>query len=396
MADRISPGHRMITADLRFDALIGLIYDGVTEPAGFQRFIEECVQVFDIKAAMLFSRNALTTDATGLWASGIEHRCIETYGMEYGAEDMLAHHLAVSPIAHFYASNLDLDAQLFSQTRFYREWVMPQGVAYASAAVVLREGPWMSQIVLQRSQRQNGFTVDEITQFNRLIPHLQRAIQMRLRFAEMALGPNLLTGGLDVLPLPTLIVNEFGRVGYANRAAHAMLQNKHHLRLEGDYLHTNSGDVTRRLNMEIVKAVRASRGQSHESPGVVLVPRIGLPALMLLISPLPQTGSSAMRGAALLFAYDSESTREITASLVGRLFALTDAEAELAVALCSGKTIDEAALDRNTSVHTTRSQLKSIFLKTGTTRQAELVSIMLTSPAYLYSARGMQPHPAVP
>jgi len=151
----------MIAAEPRFDALIGLIYDGVTEPAGFQRFIEECVHVFDVKAAMLFSRNMLTTDATGLWASGIALRCIETYGMEYGAEDMLAHHLAASPIAHFCASNLDLDAQLFSQTRFYREWVVPQGVAYASAEVVLREGAWMSQIVLQRSERQRIVTVAE-------------------------------------------------------------------------------------------------------------------------------------------------------------------------------------------------------------------------------------------
>jgi DNA-binding CsgD family transcriptional regulator/PAS domain-containing protein len=377
----------MESPNARHDILLKHIYDAVTEPTGFQRFVEKFVEVCDLKAVMMFSRNLVTQNATGLWACGIDQRWIESYGLEFGVEDMLAGHIAVSPIAHFYASNLSLDERAFAETRFYRDWVVPQGVAYASGAVVLREGAWISQIVLQRSPLHNPFTEDEITQFNRLIPHLQRSIQMRQRFAELALGQNLLTGGLDVLPLPTIIVDEFGRVGYANKAAHSLLDDTAYLRMDGDYLHFPNGVVAGRFNMEIVKAVRASRGQSQDAPGIVLLPRRGMQALMLLISPLPLTGPNAIRGAALVFAYDPESTREITASLVAKLFSLTEAESELAVALCSGKTIDQAADERNTSVHTTRSQLKSIFLKTGTSRQADLVSIMLTSPAYFYSVR---------
>ena len=59
--------------------------------------------------------------------------------------------------------------------------------------------------------------------------------------------------------------------------------------------------------------------------------------------------------------------------------------ASLAVALCGGRSLEEASRERGTTLNTVRSQLKSIFGKTGTHRQADLVSVLLASPAYFLS-----------
>ena len=88
--------------------------------------------------------------------------------------------------------------------------------------------------------------------------------------------------------------------------------------------------------------------------------------------------------------FDPETVPAVTHDLIRKLFGLTEAEAELAVALCGGKTLDDAATERGTSVHTTRSQLKSIFGKTGTKRQADLVSLLLASPAYFLAHAPVQ------
>jgi DNA-binding CsgD family transcriptional regulator len=211
---------------------------------------------------------------------------------------------------------------------------------------------------------------------------------MRQRFAELQLGRNFLTSGLNVLAVPTLLFDEYGRVVHANRSAGAALKEHSSLWLEDDHVCTNDPAATRNFNLELGKAIRASRGRDTELPGVVLLPRAGHMPLMLMLVPLHLDDSASTQGAALTFVFDPEATAIVTPDLVRRLFQLTEAEAELAVALCSGKTLDAAAVERGTSIHTTRSQLKSIFNKTGTKRQADLVSLLLASPAHFLAQHG--------
>jgi DNA-binding CsgD family transcriptional regulator len=58
------------------------------------------------------------------------------------------------------------------------------------------------------------------------------------------------------------------------------------------------------------------------------------------------------------------------------VFHLTPAEAKLAIAISRGKTLDEVAQDGGTSVATVRKQLGTVFAKTNTHRQAELVTLV--------------------
>jgi len=60
-------------------------------------------------------------------------------------------------------------------------------------------------------------------------------------------------------------------------------------------------------------------------------------------------------------------------------FGLTPAEARLAVHLVTGESLRSAAAKLSISYETARSQLKNIFNKTGTCRQAELVVVILTA-----------------
>jgi DNA-binding CsgD family transcriptional regulator len=375
-----------VRADI--EPLLASLYDGVMAQSGFQEFIEALCGAFQLKGVLFCIRHADTLEIKGLWLHGVEQRWMESYMLEYAREDILAHHIAASPIAHFYASNLDLPShERFQEIRFYREWVEPQGMAYAAGSIVLREGGWDTQIFLQRGPQHPPFSRGELDEFNRLVPHIQRAIQMRQRFAELQVGQDFLASGLDVLAMPTFLFDEYGRIAHMNRSADTLLKSHDNLSIENGHLMTGDASATRKLNFELTNAIHASRGESLELNDAVLLPRLGRMPLMLMIAPLRLAGGATVCGAALLFAFDPESTPPITADVVRRLFGLSEAEAELAVALCSGRTLDEAATARGTSIHTIRSQLKSIFAKTGTKRQADLVSLLLASPAY-FMARG--------
>jgi DNA-binding CsgD family transcriptional regulator len=65
--------------------------------------------------------------------------------------------------------------------------------------------------------------------------------------------------------------------------------------------------------------------------------------------------------------------------LLQRHFGLTPAEARLALHLVAGETLRSAEVKLSISYETARTCLKSIFNKTGTCRQAELVIVILTA-----------------
>jgi len=371
------------------DALLGRLYEAVTAPSGFQDFIRHLAEVFHLKAVTMVVRHAESQEVKGLWMHGIEHKWVESYALEYGRSDLLAAHVQRAPIAHFYASNLDLEQPGdFAATPFAREWLAPQGVAYAAGATVLQEGGWLTQMILQRGTGQQPFGRDEIARLDALMPHLQRAMQMRQRFAELQFGQNFLIGGLDVLTMPTLLFDESARVAHRNRSGERLLADGQFLFVDGGHLQARERELTARINLEIYNAVRLSRGESCALQETLLLPRPQQLPLMLLVAPLRLPAGTPGQGGALLFVFDPARRPSLTAELVRGLFQLSSAEAQLAVALCGGRTLDDVAQERGTSINTVKSQLKSLFQKTGTRRQSELVSLLLASPAYFLSQPG--------
>ena len=65
-----------------------------------------------------------------------------------------------------------------------------------------------------------------------------------------------------------------------------------------------------------------------------------------------------------------------TADMVARVLNLTEAEGRIAVALYEGLSVADYANARAVSIHTARNQLKSVFRKSGVSRQSELVQLI--------------------
>jgi DNA-binding CsgD family transcriptional regulator/PAS domain-containing protein len=309
---------------------------------------------------------------------------MESYALVYGREDILAAHLQQAPIGQFYASNLHLaEPERFGETRFYREWAEPQDVAYAAASVVMNEGEWLTQAFLQRSAAQGPFTLAELVQLDRLVPHWQRAVQMRQRLASLRSGQDLLAASLDAIAMPTLLFDEVGRIAHQNQAAIDLLATDPALwRAEGRLM-AASPSANRQLHLQVSNAVRAPReGEGGGGTTLAVVERAGRMPLTLMTLPLRSPSDHGPRSGALMFVFDPENTPVVTAELVRRLFDLSTVEAELAVALCAGQSPDEIASERGRALSTVRSQIRSLFAKTGTHRQADLIGLLLASPAY--------------
>ncbi|ACL57504.1 helix-turn-helix transcriptional regulator [Methylobacterium nodulans] len=95
-----------------------------------------------------------------------------------------------------------------------------------------------------------------------------------------------------------------------------------------------------------------------------------------LLCSLEQPAGMREESSYVLLLVDLEERLQPKAATLQQLFSLTNAESKLALQLARGGTLEECAEENGTSVNTARVQLRSIFAKTGTARQSDLVAFL--------------------
>src|SRR5690606_20700866 len=99
-----------------------------------------------------------------------------------------------------------------------------------------------------------------------------------------------------------------------------------------------------------------------------------------LLAPQDVMGSFGLRPVVMLLFYHPASAPAIDASLLYAVFGLTPAEARIATLLADGLSLKQIAELQGTRHDTVRKQLRSIYQKTATNRQPELIRLLLHLP----------------
>jgi len=112
----------------------------------------------------------------------------------------------------------------------------------------------------------------------------------------------------------------------------------------------------------------------RDSENWILIERSGRRPLIMNFIPVPILSEDGPHSVLLLI--DLGSTPQLKASCLEQIFCLTPAESRLTLKLFDGKTLKEAAKHLQVSETTVRAQLKSVFEKTHTHRQSELLALV--------------------
>jgi PAS domain S-box-containing protein len=184
---------------------------------------------------------------------------------------------------------------------------------------------------------------------------------------------------LNLLATGMVLVGDGGQILLCNRSAERLLAQGALLRREGDRLLAAAAWYDKDLQALIAKAL-ASRGRFPEGSGAMnLHAAPGDKPLHVVVTPLRIADGARNLPVAAVIVRDTESQTEVRPELLQQLYGLTRAEARVVTELARGKRLTEVAQTLNVSVNTVRNQLKQAFAKTSTNRQADLVSLVLTS-----------------
>jgi DNA-binding CsgD family transcriptional regulator len=184
-----------------------------------------------------------------------------------------------------------------------------------------------------------------------------------------------LSFGLELIRHGAMLVAHEGHLHIANRSALAILQKKDGLSLSATGLVADRAADTQLLRRLLKDAITSPElGEPKDSP-MTLPRKRSHNALIVRIVPGPglECWPATENRAALMTLYDQDTSLQVDASVLCKLYGLTRGEAALAIHLLQGKSVEEAAAELFISLHTARTHLKRIFMKTDTHRQTELV-----------------------
>lgn len=228
----------------------------------------------------------------------------------------------------------------------------------------------------------NGFTVRENALNDLLRSHCERAITLNRRINEAIEERNTMEELLQRLPLGMIVVDGEGRVLTYNHNIDLIMS-------ESNGISIANGELKARLSKDTAKLKRMiqtiANGEEQESKAFNLSDPDGTTPISVLLFPfITRTNTNIARdNRVVILVASPELYLEITKESLMSLYNLTAAEARLVSLLVRDKNLEYIAEQFGTSKHTIRSQLKSVYEKTGTHRQAELVRQVITGPAML-------------
>jgi len=272
--------------------------------------------------------------------------------------------------------NMDkyLPAEEFIKTEYYNELFKPIGDDTARCMGSLNKvGSDMLVIAVHRPLGGSTYTVSEEAELGDIICHVRRVLRLRQLMAEERAQIHRLESMVDATEAAMLIVDQRMRILNGSAKAHRLLKAQDGLSARGTALEVSDRALAEQLACAVAAIVNRTR---MERTGFLCERPSGLPAYRILVLP---AGTHGDDGALILI--DEPAAPGVTSTGVtwlGQVYRLTPAEQALASGLATGATLAEIADWRGVTRETLRTQLKSLFVKTKTGRQADLVRLLGT------------------
>ncbi len=357
------------------DVLIASIYEAALDSNLWPSVLATAAKTFHASHALIMTPD-LAPQAGGVFLThNVAQEHIEAYDRRYRGMDpwTQGHHRKYGRQEGGFIGEMLVPFRSLTKTEFYADFARPQGIRHLCASVIY-QGPLAGDSVslaMFRGGRQSGFEEGERLLGEQLTSHLQRAfvISERLRASER--DHRIDAAMLDHASSAIFLVNSSSKILRMTRTAEDMLRDGRHLRARAGVLTAAVDSV--RLS-EAIRAVACHGTVEPFSKELVCHPwEAGERAHVLIVKAgAPLSDLAYVVIGAVAARRSSDAT-----TLLKTLYGVSLAEAHLCRELVRGKSLNECAAALSIRRSTAVSQLKSVFAKTMTSRQSELMRLLI-------------------
>lgn len=290
--------------------------------------------------------------------------------------------LALRPGAEFTRTR-DCPDEVFLGSELYNDHFQRLGLYEILHYCLLEDDSVAAGITFSRSAAAGPFGREEREAVSQLIPHLQRAARLHLTVARGAHRERSGREALDLLPQPVLLMTARRRAEFHNKAAQRILRKENGLWLDGSGRLRCAAPTDCEAIDALIDGVFESGGAAGFG-GRAFVRRAGRKPLGISITPfrggsVPAIGLEKL---ALVTIADPEAATGPSEEEMREIFGLTRSESRVAKLITDGNSMPEVCAAMGITVNTARTHLKRIFAKTETSRQTELLKLLMGFPSH--------------
>ncbi len=370
----------------QMDRLLGAIYEGPMESPPWNTALQQMRDYLKAAHVTLMLRPP-SNDSTGVMINTgpVTTQGVESYETQYFAMDPFVR----LPEGDVVTAE-ELIGRQWLQSAVYLDYLKPLDIRHLLGADINTKEGIECRLRVTRSHAAGAFSADDKAAVRFLLPHLKRSIQLHARLDFLECERQLFAGTVNRMLLGMISIAQDGTIIETNQEARRILNEKDGIWLSGNTLCVDSSHESRDLQ-RMIRSAHSETGaapveESEDGPAMIEAISVSRPSgrakigVLVRAIPMGQWSESKQRPAVVVYLRDPESNAaQPSQELVRRLFGLTRMEAQLALLLAEGLTLDEAAEQMNVRRNTARTHLRSIFCKTGVTRQTMLVRLMLNS-----------------
>jgi DNA-binding CsgD family transcriptional regulator len=352
----------------RDDSLIDTIYEAAHIPELWPALLDQLSELTDAWGGMLFTA---TPEATRWVASP---QTTDFFAQFLGAGWMAKNPLVERGVRRDHAGFLT-DLDLFTHDELDAEPMYDYmrrigGGWHLGTAIAVPNGDTLV-VNIERRHTQGAFLREQAEQLDLYRPHLARAALLAARYTQRRYETAV--GDLETLGLAAAAVSLRGNLIACNARFQALMPA---LVQDGPSgLVVSHQPAQAQVQTYLARTRLAGDTTSGASIPIPAALERG-PAILHLV---PVSGAARdifARTACLVVVTAAETERLPSSRVVQGLFDLTPAEARVARDIARGLGVPEAAVQAGVTEGTIRSQLKAVFAKTGTSRQAELAALL--------------------
>jgi DNA-binding CsgD family transcriptional regulator/PAS domain-containing protein len=362
--------------------LIGQIYDCVVDPNRWTTTLKRIGGRFKSQSAAINIVNPLKREVRFLASCNVTPDIMAAFDQGNKINPVITSGWFAN-LDEPYTTATYLGDESYRKTRFYREVVAPMGFEDAILTVVAKSSNRFGALVFARRADDGPVVPQDLAEVRIFAPHIRRAVTITDMLDAKALREDALSRAMDLLTVGVVLTDGDGRIVYANRFGDRLLREKTALRRDGDRLSANDPKAAADLYDAVTTAANGTIVASPKSGIALPIPSKTDADLAAWVLPLDRglRNELAAHFAAkvAVFVRELGDTSPFPGELFVRRYGITPAECRVLMMLTQGMTPSETANALGISEATVRTHMRSLFAKTGTQGQADLMRLAMSA-----------------
>lgn len=356
----------------KFSQVIALIHEAGSAPERWTEALAAIVRLVEGARGALMDIDAQTNALIGIGHVGHDPANAQTYAEHYYALDPTRAVVTAAP-PFMTMTTYDHFPKPVRDTHEYFDWAHRIDIGDVIGTGTSPSRGRRALVSVQRAAKARAYGDQDKRLFSLLASHIALAKRVQVELGDAWSASAQLEAAFGSLAMAAFIVDGEARVRHLNAAAVALMERYGDVAFRAGRLVF----AAQKLNAAVHSALRNAARVAGRAAALPL--RLGGTPAEVLVAPLhPRHAANARWQVPLaLVLVATPADEKGVAWRMQQVYGLTPVESRIAALLAVGRTVEEIARARRVSEATLRTHLRSIFSKTGTRRQAELVHLAL-------------------